>query len=329
MRFVDEAVIHVKGGAGGDGVVSFRREKYVPKGGPDGGNGGNGGNVIIVADSQLTTLLDFRYRATFKAKRGEHGKGKKQSGKSADNLIVRVPVGTVIKDAKSGRVLADLVHNGDSFLAARGGKGGRGNADFATPTDRAPRHAEEGEPGEERTLKLELKLIADVGLVGFPNVGKSTLLSVISAAHPRIADYPFTTLSPVLGIVKRHDRSFVVADMPGLIKGASSGKGLGISFLKHIERTKLIALLIDSTSQNIIGDFDTLKKELKSYSSKLPQKIKVIALTKIDLLTEESKSSLLRIKFPGRIKVCLVSAMTHEGIDELLFTFESILFKST
>lgn len=326
MRFVDEAVIHVKGGAGGNGVVSFRREKYVPKGGPDGGNGGNGGNVIIVADRELTTLLDFHYRATFKAKRGEHGRGKKQSGKSADDLIVKVPAGTVIKDARSGRVLADLVHHGDKFLAARGGKGGRGNAEFATPTDRAPRHAEEGQQGEERVLKLELKLIADVGLVGFPNAGKSTLLSVISAAHPKIADYPFTTLSPVLGIVKRHENSFVVADMPGLIEGASQGKGLGISFLKHIERTKLIAILVDSTSQHILSDIETLKKELRRYSSKLPGKIKVIVLTKSDLLSEEDARAISRIKFPGRAKVHLVSAVTHDGIDDLLSTFEGILF---
>ncbi|MGB9591343.1 MAG: Obg family GTPase CgtA, partial [Candidatus Kryptoniota bacterium] len=234
--------------------------------------------------------------------------------------------GTIIKDANSGRVLADLVQHGDKFLAARGGKGGRGNAEFATPTDRAPRHAEEGKPGEERLLKLELKLIADVGLVGFPNAGKSTLLSVISAAHPRIADYPFTTLFPVLGIVKRHERSFVVADMPGLIEGASQGKGLGFSFLKHIERTKLIAILIDSTSQNILSDIKTLRNELKSYSSKLPGKIKVIVLTKIDLLSDEDRNAILRIKFPPKTRVHPVSAVTHEGIDELLSTFEGFIF---
>jgi len=320
-HFVDEALIHVKAGDGGNGCVSFRREKFIPRGGPDGGNGGRGGDIILAADKSLTTLLDFHYRATFKAGRGQHGQGSNKFGRSADSVVIKLPVGTLVKDAETGEIIVDMVDDGKEFAIARGGRGGRGNAEFATSTDRAPRRAEQGKLGEEKNLKLELKLLADIGLVGFPNAGKSTLLSVISAAKPKIADYPFTTLVPVLGIAKFKDSSFVVADMPGLIEGASQGKGLGISFLKHIERTKAIAVLIESTSPNTKEDFEKLVEEMRLHSEELPKKIKMVVFTKIDLVDHDRIMELQKIKFPQRLKQHFISAVTGDGIMELIGMF--------
>jgi GTP-binding protein len=324
-HFVDEAVIHVKAGDGGNGCISFRREKYVPRGGPDGGNGGKGGDIILVADKSLTTLLDFHYRATFKAGRGQHGMGSNKFGRGAEDLSIKLPVGTVVKDAETGEPIVDIVEHGKEFVIARGGKGGRGNAEFATSTDRAPRRAEAGAPGEEKTVKLELKLLADIGLVGFPNAGKSTLLSVVSAAKPKIADYPFTTLTPVLGIAKYREHSFVVADMPGLIEGASHGRGLGLSFLKHIERTEAIAVLIESVSVNPKEDFEKLREEMQLYSEELPKKVKFIIFTKSDLVDDARVEELRKIKFPRSLKRLPISAVTRDGIDELLEMFWSSL----
>ncbi|HXG38429.1 MAG TPA: GTPase ObgE [Bacteroidota bacterium] len=319
MQFIDEAKILVKAGNGGNGAVSFRREKYIPKGGPDGGNGGNGGNVIVRADRHLSTLLDFRYKRQYRAENGENGRSKNQDGKWGEDVVLKVPCGTLVKDAETGEVLADLVKHGDEFVAARGGKGGRGNTLFATPTNQAPRTAEPGTPGEERELLLELKLLADVGLVGFPNAGKSTLISVISAAKPKIADYPFTTLTPNLGIVRYAEgKSFTVADIPGLIEGAHRGKGLGIQFLRHIERTKLLVFLIESTSQAPTEDYRVLLSELKEYNPSLIKKPRLIALTKIDLLDETDERKLKTLKFERGVPVVPISAVANKNIDELL-----------
>ena len=311
--FIDSAKIHVKAGDGGNGVVSFRREKYVPKGGPDGGDGGNGGSVYIVADRNLTTLLDFRYAPHYKAERGAHGQGSRKSGLSGNDVVIKVPCGTLIKDAETGEVLGDLTEHGAKLLVAKGGKGGRGNQHFATPTNRAPRHAEPGEPGEERTLELELKLLADVGLVGFPNAGKSTLISVLSAAKPKIADYPFTTLEPNLGIVRYQDyKSFVMADIPGIIEGASEGKGLGLKFLKHIERTKVLAILLPANSPDLKREYNILMNELKKFSPVLAEKPKVVVISKMDIAPE----GFVLPKFRG-VKVVPISSVAQQGLDAL------------
>jgi GTP-binding protein len=311
--FIDSAKIHVKAGDGGNGVVSFRREKYVPKGGPDGGDGGNGGSVYIVADRNLTTLLDFRYAPHYKAERGAHGQGSRKSGLSGNDIIIKVPCGTLIKDAETGEVLGDLTEHGAKLLVAKGGKGGRGNQHFATPTNRAPRHAEPGEPGEERTLELELKLLADVGLVGFPNAGKSTLISVLSAAKPKIADYPFTTLEPNLGIVRYQDyKSFVMADIPGIIEGASEGKGLGLKFLKHIERTKVLAILLPANSPDLKREYNILMNELKKFSPVLAEKPKVVVISKMDIAPE----GFVLPKFRG-VKVVSISSVAQQGLEAL------------
>jgi GTP-binding protein len=311
--FIDSAKIHVKAGDGGNGVISFRREKYVPKGGPDGGDGGNGGSVYIVADRNLTTLLDFRYAPHYKAERGAHGQGSHKTGLSGNDIIIKVPCGTLIKDAETGEVIADLIEHGAKVLVAKGGKGGRGNQHFATPTNRAPRHAEPGEPGEERTLELELKLLADVGLVGFPNAGKSTLISVLSAAKPKIADYPFTTLEPNLGIVRYQDyKSFVMADIPGIIEGASEGKGLGLKFLKHIERTKVLAILLPANSPDLKREYNILMNELKKFSPVLAEKPKVVVISKMDIAPE----GFVLPKFRG-VKVIPISSVAQQGLDTL------------
>ncbi len=311
--FIDSAKIHVKAGDGGNGVISFRREKYVPKGGPDGGDGGDGGSVYIVADRNLTTLLDFRYAHHYKAERGAHGQGSRKSGSSGNDVIIKVPCGTLIKDAETGEVLGDLTEHGAKLLVAKGGKGGRGNQHFATPTNRAPRYAEPGQPGEERTLELELKLLADVGLVGFPNAGKSTLISVLSAAKPKIADYPFTTLEPNLGIVRYQDyKSFVMADIPGIIEGASEGKGLGLKFLKHIERTKVLAILLPANSPNLKGEYNILMNELKKFSPVLAEKPKVVVISKMDIAPE----GFVLPKFRG-VKVVPISSVAQQGLDAL------------
>jgi GTP-binding protein len=321
-RFVDQAKIYVKAGNGGAGCISFRREKFLPKGGPDGGDGGDGGDVILVADPQIHTLYDFYYRVHFRAENGKPGMGKNMKGRDGEDLILKVPVGTVVKDAKTGEILGDLTKPGQTLVVARGGRGGRGNARFATPTRQAPRIAEPGEPGEERWLILELKLIADVGLVGFPNAGKSTLLSRISAAKPKIADYPFTTLEPNLGVVRLFEgETFVVADIPGLIEGAHKGVGLGYEFLKHIERTRILLYVLDiSREKEVIKDFEVLKEELKLFNPLLLKKDYLIALNKIDLHPDFEKIKEIVKFFPEeeRKKIHTISAVTGEGIPELL-----------
>ena len=315
--FIDYAKIHVQAGHGGSGCVSFRREKYVPKGGPDGGDGGDGGNVIVETDPNLATLLDYRYRKHFKAGRGQHGQGSNKHGRRGEDVIIRVPVGTIVRDADTGEVLADLVEPGQRVVVARGGRGGRGNARFATPTHQAPREWEPGEPGEERTLVLELKLVADVGVVGLPNAGKSTLLSRVSAAHPKIADYPFTTLAPVLGVVRLDDeRHFVMADIPGLIEGAHLGKGLGHQFLRHIQRTRVLLFLLEGPRGSFEEDLQTLLNELREFDPELLEKPREIAISKADLLGEEEREQAERLA--REFGWHLISAVTGEGVRGLL-----------
>lgn len=318
--FIDYAEIEVKAGDGGNGAVAFRREKYVPKGGPSGGNGGTGGNVYLLADENLSTLLDFRYKRKYIAGKGQPGGSSLKDGKNGEDIIIKVPVGTVVKDAETEKVLFDLTEHGQKVLIAKGGKGGKGNSNFATPTRRTPRFAEPGKPGEEKKIILELKLIADVGLVGFPNAGKSTLISTISAARPKIADYPFTTLEPVLGIVQYKDfRSFTVADIPGIIEGAHQGKGLGLKFLRHIERTRILLFMIDITSDDYQRDFKTLYNELKKYSRKLVDKKILVSLSKSDLVEENEIKKLKKLKFKGiEEPIIIFSAVSGYGIDELL-----------
>ncbi len=318
--FIDYAEINISAGNGGDGAVTFRREKYVPKGGPSGGNGGDGGRVLIEAHHNLSTLLDFRYKKKYKAGSGEPGGNSRKDGKNGKDAVIKVPVGTVVKDAESGKILFDLDEDGKSVVAAKGGKGGKGNSNFATPTNQTPRYAEPGKPGEQKSIILELKLIADVGLVGFPNAGKSTLISAVSAARPKIADYPFTTLEPNLGIVQYKDyQSFTVADIPGIIEGAHEGKGLGLKFLRHIERTKILVFLIDITSENYEKDYKILMNELKSYSKKLTGKPGLLVLSKADLVPESEINKLLKKrikKLDSRIHI--ISAVTGAGISTLL-----------
>lgn len=316
MQFIDLVSIHVKAGSGGNGCVSFRREKYVPKGGPDGGDGGNGGSIIICADRHLNTLLDFRYQRHYEAKNGKHGQGAKKTGKSGKDEILKVPCGTLVRDEKTRDLIADLVNDGDEIIAASGGSGGRGNARFATSTNQVPRKATPGQPGESRSIELELKLLADVGLVGFPNAGKSTLISKISAARPRIADYPFTTLTPNLGIVRyRNYKSFVVADMPGLIEGAHEGKGLGIHFLRHIERTRVLVFLVECISIDTLKTYQVLLQELRSFNEKLMNKRKILAITKIDLAHDVLRKQLRK---PAGIPTHFISAVSGEGIPNLV-----------
>jgi GTP-binding protein len=321
--FIDEANIFVQAGDGGRGCVSFRREKFVPKGGPDGGDGGKGGDIILQTDRNLSTLLDFRYQQRYVAGRGEHGRGSDQKGRDGDNRVVRVPLGTVVRSIESGLQAADLVTPGQSFIAAHGGRGGRGNARFKSPTHQAPRYAQPGEPGEARWLKLELKLLADVGLIGLPNAGKSTLLSRISAARPKIASYPFTTLVPQLGIVRlRDERSCVVADIPGIIEGAHEGKGLGHQFLRHIERTRVLIHLVDLTSSgedDPAVHFDTVNHELLAYASQLAEKPQVVVATKMDVPMAKQAWERFQPVMAGRgVRALAISAVTGEGIGALL-----------
>ncbi len=330
MKFVDEVRIHVRAGDGGNGCVSFRREKFIPRGGPNGGDGGKGGDVILQADAQLTTLLDLTYPRQFRAPKGSHGKGKDQTGKNGEDLIIRVPTGTLVRDDQTEEVLQDLLFDGQRFVAIEGGRGGRGNARFATSTLRAPRHAEKGEKGQERYLRLELKLLADVGLIGYPNVGKSTLLSRISSARPKIADYPFTTLVPNLGVVNREDRRpFVVADIPGLIEGASKGAGLGLTFLRHVERTRLLIHLLDISegpSRNPLKDFHALNEELKAYHPSLHKRIQLVALNKIDLPSVRARAENTESQFEKMgHRLFLISGQTREGVAELIDAVDQTL----
>ena len=314
---VDLARIHVVAGSGGSGCVSFRREKYVPKGGPDGGDGGRGGSVYLKVGEHVRTLLDCREQPRYRAERGRPGSGNNRSGRDGADLVILLPPGTVVKDAESGERLADLMEAGQAFLAARGGRGGRGNARFATPTHQAPRRADPGEKGEERHVELELKLIADVGFVGLPNAGKSTLLSRVTRARPRIANYPFTTLEPNLGIVDLGDeRQFVAADLPGLIEGAHQGRGLGFQFLRHLERTRVLALLIDVNSENPAADAAVVTRELELHSRELAEKPRVTVLTKADLLAPELHAG--AAARAGFTDARLISAHTGEGLDGLL-----------
>lgn len=319
MKFIDFAKIVIQSGDGGNGHISFRREKYVPKGGPDGGNGGKGGDVVFVVEPNLNTLLDFKYKRYYKAENGKPGGKSNKTGKNGKDIIIKVPPGTIIKDSATEEVIADLSLNNDKVTVLFGGAGGKGNAEFATPTNQTPRYAEEGKPGEELEVILELKLIADVGIVGMPNAGKSTLISVISAAKPKIADYPFTTLIPNLGIVKIDlDKSFVVADIPGLIENASEGKGLGIQFLRHVERTNVLVFLIDSLSENPKKDFLTLINELKKYDLKMLEKKRIICLSKVDALTDEQRKKLIKLKFDKKESEPLfISSVSGESIERL------------
>ena len=317
--FIDSAKIFVHSGKGGDGIIHWRREKFIPKGGPDGGNGGKGGDVILRADKQLNTLLDFRYTRRYIAKNGNPGEGSNKEGRSADSITVKVPVGTLIRNAETGELIADLLHDGEEIIIAKGGKGGKGNWLFRSSTNQAPRVCTPGEPAQEFWLELELKLLADVGLIGLPNAGKSTLISTISAARPKIADYPFTTLAPNLGMVYfRQEKSFVVADIPGLIEGAHEGKGLGIQFLRHIERTKVLVYLVDCASDDIKRDFKILQNELKKFNPDLSKKKSLLVITKLDIATDEIKKAIKKLKLPKRYPVLKISAATNEGIPELI-----------
>ena len=321
--FVDETDIFVKGGDGGAGCVSFRREKYVPRGGPDGGDGGDGGSVWLEADPALTTLLDYHYRRHYHAERGQHGEGANRRGASGADLVLRVPIGTVVADRTTGERLGDLTAPGQRLLAARGARGGRGNARFATSTNRAPRRADLGRPGAERWLRLELKLLADVGVIGFPNAGKSTLVSRVSAAKPKIADYPFTTLAPTLGIVRVDDEcTFVIADLPGLIPGAAEGRGLGHQFLRHTERTRLLLHILDldpQTAREPIDDLLVINRELAAYSPELAERPQIVVANKVDLPDALARYRAIELHCAAHgLPFQAISAVTGEGLAELL-----------
>jgi len=333
MKFIDEVRIKVKAGDGGRGCVSFRREKFVPRGGPNGGNGGNGGHVVVMADPQLNTLLDLSYQKHYRAARGEHGRGKDQHGKNGEDRIITVPVGTVIRDARTEEILMDLKNPDDRFVVATGGKGGKGNAFFTSSTNRSPRRAQPGLLGEERDLHLELRLLADVGLVGFPNVGKSTLIAAISAARPKIADYPFTTLVPNLGVVSYGEaKSFVLADIPGLIEGAHAGEGLGDRFLKHVSRTSLLVHILDASNireDEPVADYVAIYRELELFDPSLVQKPHIVVANKIDLLGERRRLKLLE-EFCHRkqIPFLAISAVTGEGLRELKWLIGAMMEKA-
>ncbi len=326
MKFFDEASIAVQSGNGGRGCVSFRRERFVPRGGPDGGDGGKGGDVILKSTSQRRTLYQFRFKREFKAKNGGHGQGKQKTGKDANDLIIEIPPGTLIKDAETDEILKDFSQPGEVFIIAKGGRGGRGNSRFKTSTHRTPRFAQPGEPGQFLKLKLELKLIADVGLIGLPNAGKSTLISVISSATPKIAEYPFTTLVPTLGVVQT-DKPFVVADIPGLIEGAHRGIGLGIRFLRHIERTRILIHLIDVTAidpQNPLKGYETINRELAGYSPLLLKKPQIIVLNKLDIPGTEQTAQIFKSAVKNR-EVSLISAAARKGIQPLVSRIAELL----
>jgi len=320
VKFIDEAIITVQSGNGGKGCVSFRREKFIPRGGPDGGDGGKGGDVVFKTISQKHTLYDFKYKKLLKAENGWYGEGNLKSGKKGENLIVEIPPGTVITDADTGLIIKDLVEPDQSFTIAVGGRGGQGNKKFATATHRTPRFAQPGEEGQTLRIKLELKLIADVGIIGLPNAGKSTLISVMSSAHPKIADYPFTTLAPVLGVVEvGKEDQFVMADIPGLIEGAHKGTGLGMKFLKHVERTRILIHLIDASAINTdspLSAYDIINNELALYSKSLAEKTQLVVLNKIDI-TDAKESADIFIKAAKNVNVLTISAATGNGIKKL------------
>lgn len=331
MKFIDEAIIEVEAGDGGDGSVAWRREKYVPRGGAHGGDGGHGGNVVVQGKTGISTLMDIHYRKTFKAERGEHGMGKEKNGKHGEDLVIAVPLGTLVKEATSGKLLADVTTAGVPIIIAKAGRGGHGNAHFVSSTRQAPDFAQPGEKGEVKKLKLELKLLADVGLVGFPNAGKSTLISAISNARPKIADYPFTTKVPHLGVVRVDaDHNFVVADIPGLIEGASHGAGMGTQFLRHVERTRVLLHLLDVTDPaqpDPWKAYQTVRSELATYSPQLLKKPQIVVLTKMDLpeAQEISKEVIKKLKKAGQV-VIAISAASHEGLQELIRLTAHYLF---
>jgi GTP-binding protein len=326
---IDRVKIYVKGGDGGNGVVSFRREKFVPYGGPNGGNGGAGGSVYLVGDGNISTLLGFRYKKQFRAESGTPGKGKDMHGKRGEELFIKVPLGTQVRRKKEDgteELIADVVEHGQQVLVAKGGRGGFGNAHFATSTNQAPRNAEKGKPGEEGWLVLDLKLLADVGLVGYPNAGKSTLLSAVSKARPKIADYPFTTTEPVLGVVGMNYRSFILADIPGIIEGAHQGRGLGLDFLRHIERTKVLIQLVDGSSADPLSDLRKVEAELEAYEPTLKDRPRIVALNKIDLPEVQSRLPHLEMEFKAfEFPVYFISAATGEGVEELMMKTMEVL----
>ncbi len=327
--FYDYARVYVKGGDGGNGMIAFRREKYVPEGGPAGGDGGKGGSVIFVADEGLHTLVDFRYKRHFKADKGENGKSKSMHGRHAEDMLVRVPVGTVVKEAETKNVVVDFVEHGQQYVVAAGGRGGRGNKRFASNTNKAPQIAENGDPGGEMWLELELKLLADVGLIGFPNVGKSTIISHVSAAKPKIADYHFTTIDPNLGVVRLNEgESFVLVDIPGLIEGASAGAGLGHRFLRHIERTRLLLHVVDasgSEGRDPLEDIDLINGELEKYNPILKERKQILVANKIDLPNAEENIQRMQKELGERYEIYAVSAVTGKGLDELMYRTFGIL----
>lgn len=328
--FYDRAKIYVKGGDGGNGAIAMRREKYVPFGGPWGGDGGRGGDIIFKVDEGLNTLVDFRYNKHFKAERGEHGMGKNKNGSGGEDLVVRVPAGTVVREAETGRLIADLVEEGHQVVIAKGGRGGRGNVHFASGNNKAPRVAEKGEPGEELNVELELKLIADVGLIGFPNAGKSTFISMVSAAKPKVANYPFTTLVPNLGVVSvGTDRSFVLADIPGLIEGAAEGVGLGHEFLRHTERTRLLVHVVDTAGtegRDPVEDIKVINRELELYDPRLATRPQIIAANKMDI-TPQAEENLARLQeeLGQQYEIFPISAATNQGLDKVIIRVAELL----
>ena len=323
MQFIDKAKIKISSGKGGNGVVAWRREKFVDKGGPAGGDGGKGGSVYLIADEGLSTLLDFTYRSIFKADNGENGFKKSMHGKSAKDLYIKVPTGTIVKDLKSGNIIADLTVHEQTVLVAKGGRGGRGNTHFCTPQNRAPQYCEPGEPGIERELQLELKLLADVGLLGFPNAGKSTFISRVSAAKPKIADYPFTTIVPNLGVVRKSNGDgYVIADIPGLIEGASDGVGLGHDFLRHVERCRFLLHIVDGTEEDPIKNYKIINDELAKYSEKLAKLYQVVAINKIDAIEPERLTELQQEFEKLGIKPFFISAVTGENLDKIKYELE-------
>ncbi|MGA8996981.1 MAG: GTPase ObgE [Pseudolabrys sp.] len=329
MKFLDEAKVYIASGAGGNGCVSFRREKFIEFGGPNGGDGGKGGNVVVEAVTGLNTLIDYRYQQHFKAQRGGNGMGKDRAGANGKDVVLKVPVGTQIYEEDGETLIADLTHVGQSVTISKGGNGGFGNAHFKSSTNRAPRHANPGQPGEERTIRLRLKLIADAGLIGLPNAGKSTFLAAVSAAKPKIADYPFTTLHPQLGVVEVDGREFVLADLPGLIEGAHEGTGLGDRFLGHTERCRVLLHLVDGTGEDAGEAYRTVRTELEAYGHGLTEKPEIVALSKADAMTKDAiKAQSAKLKKACKKTPLVVSAQSHEGVQELLRALAAIIEKA-